>query len=248
MLYLILQHFVVLQKKRWLNKSLLEIYTKRVLMFSSDYYKSAIANHQLYIKRNKNELLIGNPNILIKSTDEIIHHVHRHEPKIYDFQIKKHIIYEDDNMLVYNKVASMPVHSSGNYKGNSLINILINELDHITKLYPINRLDTVTSGIVLLAKNKEYANKISQQIQQRLVKKEYIARIHGNIYEYKNIKDDTIIINKSIAKISDCINNQSNTFNKTSFKRIIKEDGSGMSSKTIIKIISFDKGNQYIIS
>lgn len=43
----------------------------------------------------------------------------------------------------------------------------------------VHRLDRLTSGLLLLAKTSDCANKISQQIQSSTVRKEYIAKVVG---------------------------------------------------------------------
>ena len=59
---------------------------------------------------------------LLQMNDCISHKVLRSEPPVFAKAIK--IIHEDDQMLVVDKPASMPVHVSGNYLYNSLTNIL----------------------------------------------------------------------------------------------------------------------------
>lgn len=65
-------------------------------------------------------------------------------------------VYEDARMLVVDKPADLPVHSSGSYR--------LNTLEHLLRLYRpgntihlISRLDRETSGLVLVAKDPEMA-------------------------------------------------------------------------------------------
>lgn len=83
--------------------------------------------------------------------DCISHSVLRSEPPVYASRVE--IIHEDSQLLVVNKPPSMPVHVCGNYVYNSLVNIL--RFDQgITNVSPMHRLDRVTSGLILFAKDK----------------------------------------------------------------------------------------------
>lgn len=54
----------------------------------------------------------------------------------------------------------------------------------------IHRLDRLTSGLVIIGKNKSIANKISQQIESHQVSKYYLAKVNGIFptYEERVIK------------------------------------------------------------
>ena len=53
-------------------------------------------------------------------------------------------------------------------------------LDHLSV---INRLDRVTSGIVILAKNNGSASKWHQNMEDRLLKKQYICKVKGDFLD-----------------------------------------------------------------
>lgn len=67
------------------------------------------------------------------------------------------VLYEDENFIAVDKPPSVPVHNVGNYKYNTLMGILENEMN-ITGLKCVNRLDRQTSGVVFFAKNDFAAN------------------------------------------------------------------------------------------
>lgn len=118
---------------------------------------------------------------LVKNGDVISHTLHRHEPPVTDQPIG--IVHEDNDMIVINKPAGVPVHPAGRYNYNSIIEIMRAERGLTTNPLPCNRLDRLTSGIMFIGKNPRAAEKMSLQIQDRHVKKEYVARVIGEFPE-----------------------------------------------------------------
>merc|ERR1712228_755322 len=114
---------------------------------------------------------------IVKNGDWISHKIHRHEPPILHRKIN--IIEETDNILVINKPSGIAIHPCGKYRYNTLVYVLYNELQK--ELYSAHRLDRVTSGLMLLCKNKETAKAIGQKIRDRNMTKTYLARVKGKI-------------------------------------------------------------------
>lgn len=92
------------------------------------------------------------------------------------------ILYEDEDILVINKPADMPVHPSiGNYT-NTLANGVAAYLDAKDEHSPfrcINRLDRDTSGALILAKNAFSAAVLSTQMGNRQIRRTYLAVVEG---------------------------------------------------------------------
>ena len=92
------------------------------------------------------------------------------------------ILYEDEDILVINKPADMPVHPSiGNYT-NTLANGVAAYLDAKDEHRPfrcINRLDRDTSGALILAKNAFSAAVLSTQMRNRQIRRTYLAVVEG---------------------------------------------------------------------
>ena len=119
--------------------------------------------------------------IAVKNGQVISHTLHRHEPPVTAQPVG--IIHEDNDMIVINKPAGVPVHPAGRYNYNSIIEIMRAERGFAWNPLPCNRLDRLTSGVMFIGKNARAAEKISMQIQDRAVKKEYIARVIGEFPE-----------------------------------------------------------------
>lgn len=92
------------------------------------------------------------------------------------------ILYEDEDILIINKPADMPVHPSiGNYT-NTLANGVAAYLDAKDEHSPfrcINRLDRDTSGALILAKNAFSAAVLSTQMRNRQIRRTYLAVVEG---------------------------------------------------------------------
>ena len=96
------------------------------------------------------------------------------------------ILYEDEDILVINKPAGMPVHPSmGNYE-NTLANGIAWYFSQKGKDFVyrcINRLDRDTTGALILAKNPLSAAVLSVQMKRRQIRRTYLALVDGVLPE-----------------------------------------------------------------
>lgn len=125
-------------------------------------------------------------NYKLEAGDSII--VYVPEPEAVDVEAEDlpiDIIYEDEDIVLVNKAQGMVVHPGAGNPNGTLVNAL---LYHIKDLSGINgeirpgivhRLDKDTSGILVVAKNDEAHVKLSEQLQDRSVKRKYYALVHG---------------------------------------------------------------------
>ena len=100
------------------------------------------------------------------------------------------IIYEDNDILVVNKPKGMVVHPAvGNLDGTLVNAVMAHCKDNLSgiggEVRPgiVHRLDKDTSGLITVAKNDKAHIKLSEQIQNREVKKIYIALVRGIVKE-----------------------------------------------------------------
>ena len=93
-----------------------------------------------------------------------------------------HIIYEDEDLMVIDKPANMPVHPSiGNYE-NTLANAVAwyFQQQNIPFVFRcINRLDRDTTGLLILAKNMLSGAILSDQMKKREIHRIYLAITEG---------------------------------------------------------------------
>jgi len=151
--------------------------------------------------RNKIQEAAKSGNILVNSQpvksnykvkpSDIIQMVVPEEPKILDLipqDIPINVIYEDDDLIIVNKVAGQVVHPGyGNYK-DTLINALIfhfgqlptsPELNHRPGL--VHRIDKNTSGLLVIAKTDAAMTKLAKQFFDRTINRKYVALVWGNV-------------------------------------------------------------------
>ena len=119
---------------------------------------------------------IVKPDYIIKDSDQISSFVHRHENPVLASKIN--VIKETDDLLVINKPSSIPVHTAGKYRLNTILGILSKEYLY-ANLFSVHRLDRLTSGILILAKNSKKAAELSKLITSRTVIKEYVCKVDG---------------------------------------------------------------------
>ncbi len=122
------------------------------------------------------------------------HTLHRHEPPVTAQPIG--VVHEDDDIIVINKPAGVPVHPAGRYNYNSIVEIMRAERGFHFNPLPCNRLDRLTSGIMFIGKHRAAAEVLSNKLAERTVKKEYVARVIGEFPEGE------VVCERSILSIS----------------------------------------------
>lgn len=106
--------------------------------------------------------------------------------QIEETQIPLNIVYEDEDLLVINKPAGMPIHpSQGNHTytlGNALAWYAHHSLGYPNFVYRvINRLDRDTTGLLIVAKNMLSAAVLGQAVKDREIHREYRALCCGQV-------------------------------------------------------------------
>ena len=78
--------------------------------------------------------------------------------------------------IAVDKPGNLPVHPSGCFFHHTLLMLLRKEYD---RLYPVNRIDRETSGIVLFAKTASAAATLSAALAEHSTQKKYLVYVHG---------------------------------------------------------------------
>lgn len=92
------------------------------------------------------------------------------------------IIFEDNDIIVINKPAGLVVHpAAGNWSGTMLNGLLHHHpaLKGVPRAGIVHRLDKDTSGLLVVAKTLEAHTHLTIQLQERTVKREYLALVWG---------------------------------------------------------------------
>lgn len=126
------------------------------------------------------------------------------------------LIYKDPNFIALDKPAGLLVHpiklktKNSNLKtdGETLVDWLLEEYPEVKgvgddpQLRPgiVHRLDKDTSGIILVARNREYFDYLKQLFQNREIKKTYLALVHGRLKLNKGLIDRPISLKSGTIK------------------------------------------------
>ncbi len=150
--------------------------------------RSAVQN---LIKDGK--VLINGKAVLksVKTTAESVVEIELPDPvplELVPENIPLEIVYEDDDLLVVNKPKGMVVHPApGNYTGTLVHALLYHCGDRLSGINGVirpgivHRIDKLTSGLLMVAKNDAAHLGLSEQIQAHTFTREYQAVCRGRL-------------------------------------------------------------------
>jgi len=116
------------------------------------------------------------------------------EPEAIPFDV----LYEDDDLLVIDKPAGLPVHPAPGHPGHTLVNGILGYLSSLPDtgdgLRPgiVHRLDKDTSGVMLVAKKRLAHANLSRQFKSREVSKVYLALVRGRLSSERGVIEAAI--------------------------------------------------------
>ena len=157
----------------------------------------------LALKRYPEKILVNGKwefvNYTLKAGDELVIRLEEEvsSTRIEPQDIPIDIIYEDEDILVVNKPPFMPVHPTLNHEKGTLANAVMHYyakqgLEHVFRC--MNRLDTNTSGLTIMAKHKYSGAKLGEAMRSRKIHREYRAIVWGD-----DLPDEGCI-NKPVGK------------------------------------------------
>ena len=103
------------------------------------------------------------------------------------------IIDNNDNFVVLNKASGISVQGGTKSKKNLVDIFAKSEIFEGTKPYSVHRLDKDTSGVFIMAKNRESAQLLTSLFRLRKVHKTYLAICQGEINIKSGVWDDDLI-------------------------------------------------------
>lgn len=161
--------------------------------------------------------------------------------------LKYSILFEDQDMIIINKPADMPIHPSQGNHNNTLGNALAYYYKNKNFVYrPITRLDRDTSGVCLVALNRYSASFFAGAISKNLIKRTYLGLVKGNIYNTlkinPNLKSFTNLEHLSTMEL--IINIPIKRKDDSTIERITSRDG----EQAITKIYALKYIEKYDIS
>ena len=156
---------------------------------NSHVSRSRIKNLILKKKLKVNNKILIDPSKKVLCGEKIILDIpepERTSLKPYDFKLN--IIYEDAHLLVVDKPSGISVHPGpGNYN-NTIVNALMNynegKLSNIgDELRPgiVHRIDKDTSGLIVIAKDNQTHEHLSNQFSNHTIERKYKTLIWGKL-------------------------------------------------------------------
>jgi len=136
------------------------------------------------------------------------------------------ICYEDEDILVINKPAGMPIHPSRRHPTHTLANAVCAYFAAQKIPYTfrcVNRLDCDTTGLVILAKHALSSAILNQAIRERKVHREYLALADGCVPEEGTISAP--IGRKAPASTMRVIDDEHGERAITHYRRLSYENG-----------------------
>ena len=183
-----------------LGKRIDKVLSEKIDGFSRNKIQDLIINGNIMLDK----VIIKDQSLIIKKECTLL--VNLPKPKDSELVAKKidlEIFYEDEHLLVLNKQAGLIVHpGAGNYE-NTLVNGLLhhckNSLSGIGGvLRPgiVHRIDKMTSGLLVIAKNDRTHNYLSKQFKNRKIKRKYICLTWNSTNLKKGLIKKNIIRSK----------------------------------------------------
>ncbi len=174
-------------KSEFEGRSLLDLMTTRFPFHGANVWKVKIKNGHVGVNGEE-----ADAHHVLSRHDEVFHH----NPKVIEPSVPDEvkILEQNNDYLIVYKPAPLPMHPGGRYNKNSLTTIL--EEKGFKNLRIVHRLDAVTSGLVLFARNKAFAQKAMICFSESKVQKTYYALVSGNPAE-KSMTIDTPVRRKT---------------------------------------------------
>ena len=156
-----------------------------------------IKQEAVYIDNKK----VSRPGIKLKSGQTIkveFPEATESQPQEVTFDVE--ILYEDEDVLVINKPSGVTVHPAPSVKEPTLVDWLKHKGIRLSTISGeerhgiVHRLDKGTSGAMVVAKNNEAHEFLSQQLQDKSMGRYYLALVTPPL------KDDVTIIESNIAR------------------------------------------------
>ncbi|WP_294341605.1 RluA family pseudouridine synthase [uncultured Clostridium sp.] len=175
-----------------LDKFLTTIFSDK----SRSFFQNIIEENLVKVNdsvRKSNYKLKENDIVEVKFPDAI-------EGTIKPENIPIEILYEDDDIIIVNKVQGMIVHPAPGVYSGTLVNALLyhckdlSGINGVVRPGIVHRIDKDTSGILVIAKNDFAHVKLSEDFKKHSITREYVAITEGVI------KSDSGTIDKPLAR------------------------------------------------
>ncbi|MHC4885674.1 MAG: pseudouridine synthase, partial [Planctomycetota bacterium] len=108
-------------------------------------------------------------------------------------EIPLEVIYEDQHLVAFNKQSGLVVHPVALHRHNTLLNAVYyryeKELGPDQEISLANRIDKMTSGVILVTKDVPTKRHLQEQFEARTVAKSYLAIVYGRVTPEEQVVD-----------------------------------------------------------
>jgi len=111
------------------------------------------------------------------------------------------IIENNENFVVINKPAGIAVQSGTKSFKNVVDTLRETKYFEDTKPFIVHRLDKETSGILIVAKTREYAQLFTSLFRIRKIHKTYLAVVYGDVSKETKVLEDDLVVYEKERKI-----------------------------------------------
>lgn len=179
--------------KEWLLDGTIQVNNRPLHQLDDENSNTASTKQEFSsVELTKRSNKVSSPSNIVNGNEEILFFEPAPESSasLLAQEIELDIIFADEHLIVVNKPAGLVVHPGAGNPNNTLVNALLH-YDHNLQQLPragiIHRLDKDTSGLLVVARTLKAHTYLTQQMQQRDIKRHYLALVFGHI-----IAGDTI--------------------------------------------------------
>jgi len=160
-----------------------------------------LADRFTYLDREEWTLRVKRGQVLVNRRRASIHHTLKTGETVsyttsawVEPEVNKayRVFYEDESFLAIDKPAPLPVHATGAYFQNTLVALLRKDRPETKDWRLVHRLDSETSGVILMAKTQEALRSLQLQWERRTVEKTYLAIVFGEFEAAERVVDAPI--------------------------------------------------------
>ena len=139
------------------------------------------------------------------------------------------IVFENDECIVPSKPSNMPTHPSCDHYDDTVANALAyrySKEDTPFVFRPVNRLDRNTSGLLLIARNRLAAGRLSRAMVGGEIKKAYVAILCGALPADEGVIETYIRrTDRSIIVRENCFEGEGGDYALTRYKVLLEKGG-----------------------
>ena len=158
--------------------------------------------------------------------------------------MKLNVIYEDNHIIVVEKPVNVSVQKDISEDKDLLTRVKEYVKDKYNKpgnvfIGLVHRLDRPVGGIMVFARTSKAASRLSEQIRNKSVKKEYLAVVRGKLEKERGVLEDYLVHDKR-SNITSVVSEREANNNKEAKKAILEYEVLAFDEKNDISLVKID--------